>query len=115
MQIARETAGAARTRSSLRPDFEGKVFSKTPGASRRENAKSYSPHHCEERSGRSNPFYLRAAKWIASLALAMTAELFESQIRSRIVDELTPAAAGTPAPLPRERLRDRPATPGCRS
>jgi hypothetical protein len=40
MHIARETAGAARTRSSLRPlYFEGKVSSKTPGASRREKAK----------------------------------------------------------------------------
>src|SRR5437879_5087760 len=43
MHIARETAGAARTRSSLRPlFFEGKVSSKTPGASRRENAELYS-------------------------------------------------------------------------
>src|ERR1700724_1696806 len=43
MHIAHETAGAARTRSSLRPlFFEGEVSSKTPGASRRENAKSYS-------------------------------------------------------------------------
>jgi hypothetical protein len=42
MHIARETAGAARTRSSLRPlYFEGKVSSKTPGASRREKAKLY--------------------------------------------------------------------------
>jgi hypothetical protein len=32
--------------------------------------------HCEERKRRSNPFFLYAAKWIASLALAMTAGLF---------------------------------------
>jgi hypothetical protein len=28
--------------------------------------------HCEERELRSNPFFLCAARWIASLALAMT-------------------------------------------
>src|SRR5882757_5534682 len=43
MHIAHETAGAARTRSSLRPlYFGGKVSSKTSGASRRENAMSCS-------------------------------------------------------------------------
>src|ERR1700730_14870221 len=37
--IARETAGAARTRLSLRPLFrEGGTIRKTPGASRRGNA-----------------------------------------------------------------------------
>jgi hypothetical protein len=30
------------------------------------------PRHCEERERRSNPFFLCAARWIASLALAMT-------------------------------------------
>src|SRR5450432_4147753 len=35
------------------------------------------------RSPRSNPFFLYAAKWIASLALAMTARLFEA-LRIRI-------------------------------
>src|SRR5258708_17976069 len=56
MHIARETAGAARTRSSPRPLFlEGEVSSKTSGALRRENAKSYLsvviPGRCEA----SNP------------------------------------------------------------
>jgi hypothetical protein len=39
MHVARETAGAARIRSSLRPlYFESKLSSKTPGAMRREIA-----------------------------------------------------------------------------
>ena len=43
MHIAHETAGAARTRSSLRPlYFWGQGFQQNSGASRRENAKSYS-------------------------------------------------------------------------
>ena len=41
-QIARETAGAASTRSSLRPLFRrGQAKMQTSGAMRRENAKSY--------------------------------------------------------------------------
>jgi len=32
------------------------------------------PRHCEERQRRSNPVFLFAVGWIASLALAMTAE-----------------------------------------
>jgi hypothetical protein len=46
------------------------------GESRRENANLYLDNlrHCEERKRRSNPFFL-VALWIASLALAMTAEL----------------------------------------
>ena len=44
VHIAHETAGAARTRSSLRPLFgEGKDFSHSSGAMRRENAKLYLP------------------------------------------------------------------------
>jgi hypothetical protein len=42
-QIARETAGAASTRSSLRPLFEETANeTQTSDATRRENAKSYS-------------------------------------------------------------------------
>src|SRR5215216_2432108 len=41
-QIARETAGAASTRSSLRPLFRGKVIQQTSGAMRRENASTHS-------------------------------------------------------------------------
>ena len=42
-QIARETAGAASTRSSLRPQFRGgQTKMQTSGVSRRENAASYS-------------------------------------------------------------------------
>ena len=40
--IAHETAGAASTRHSLRPLFFGRVILQTSGASRRENAESYS-------------------------------------------------------------------------
>ena len=48
-QIARETAGAASTRSSLRPLTRGREVTKqTSGAMRRESANLY-PHHCEER------------------------------------------------------------------
>src|SRR5437899_4779724 len=54
-QIARETAGAASTRSSLRPlSSGGQTKKQTSGETRRENAKSY-PRHCEERKRRSNP------------------------------------------------------------
>jgi len=46
-QIARETAGAASTRSSLRPLKRGReVLLQTSGGSGRENAKLY-PRHCE--------------------------------------------------------------------
>jgi hypothetical protein len=38
VQTARETAGAARTRSSLRPLILGRMILKTSGASRREIA-----------------------------------------------------------------------------
>src|SRR5882757_8231949 len=86
--IAHETAGAARTRSSLRPlYFGGKVSSKTSGASRRENAMSCSDlstslrgakrrlvRRSSKSEGGSNPFFLYAARWVASLALAMTTE-----------------------------------------
>jgi hypothetical protein len=40
--FAHETAGAASTRHSLRPLFFGRVILQTSGASRRENAESYS-------------------------------------------------------------------------
>src|SRR4029079_10340520 len=53
VHIAHETAGAARTRSSLRPLFgEGKDFSHSSGAMHRENAKLYLP---SLRAQRSNP------------------------------------------------------------
>jgi hypothetical protein len=43
-QIARETAGAASTRSSLRPLFRrgGQTKMQTSGVQRRENAESFS-------------------------------------------------------------------------
>src|SRR3954447_16981382 len=47
VQSARETAGAARTRSSLRPlMMRARNFWQSSGVSRRENAKVY-PRHCE--------------------------------------------------------------------
>src|SRR5687768_5881330 len=56
-QFAHETAGAARTRSSLRPlTFRGgETKCKTSGASRRENAELCLP---SLRAKRSNPFFL---------------------------------------------------------
>ena len=47
MQIAHETAGAARTRSSLQPSsfYEGGKRRKASGGSRREKADAY-PHRC---------------------------------------------------------------------
>jgi hypothetical protein len=54
LTFAREAAGAAGTRHSLRPLFcWAKCFCKTSGASRRGNAEIYvkfEPRHCEERS-----------------------------------------------------------------
>jgi hypothetical protein len=64
--FARETAGAARTRSSLRPLISGaREFSGKPRAQRA--ARTRTPvhqRHCEERLRRSNPFFLDAVKWI---------------------------------------------------
>ena len=56
-QIARETAGAASTRSSLRPLFRRgpKEDAKTSDAMRRENAKSYSNRSPDERSDIRGP------------------------------------------------------------
>src|SRR3954467_13691846 len=57
-QIARETAGAASTRSSLCPLISRRVMKmQTSGVSRRENAKSY-PRHCE----RSEAIHLSACR-----------------------------------------------------
>jgi hypothetical protein len=64
-QIARETAGAASTRSSLRPlSFERVKSKQTSGDQRREKAKLYQ-RHCERK--RSNPLSRHAPRWIASL------------------------------------------------
>ncbi|WP_212440962.1 hypothetical protein, partial [Bradyrhizobium sp. AUGA SZCCT0431] len=69
VQTARETAGAARTRSSLRPHFRGQGdFWQSSGATRREIANAYlglGHRHCE----RSETIHLAAQRkgWIASL------------------------------------------------
>src|SRR6266571_1719373 len=64
-QIARETAGAASTRSSLRPLFRrGQTKLQTSGSMRRENAKLYPP---SLRAKRSNPCPGTKKEWIASL------------------------------------------------
>ena len=63
--VAHETAGAARTRSSLRPRIgEGKRRCRARANSCRENAKAY-PRHCE----RSEAIHASAhvETWIASL------------------------------------------------
>jgi hypothetical protein len=68
--------GAASARHSLRPLLSrGEWILQTSDASRREIAEVYvkfERRHCEERKRRSNPFFLCAARWIASLTLAMT-------------------------------------------
>src|ERR1019366_3110896 len=43
-----------------------------PGRNAPRECEAVSSRHCEERKRRSNPAFLRAARWIASLALAMT-------------------------------------------
>jgi hypothetical protein len=50
----------------------GGSFMHNSGASCREIEEACQ-RHCEERMRRSNPFFLCAARWIASLTLAMTA------------------------------------------
>jgi hypothetical protein len=72
-KFAHETAGAARIRLSLRPLFgEGKEFSwQTSGAVRRENAES---RLAVIASAAKQSTYPLAAPWIASQALAMTAD-----------------------------------------
>src|SRR5882762_9663245 len=65
VHIAHEIAGAARTRSSLRPLIgEGEEFQHTSGAMRRENSKLYPP---SLRAKRSNPCRRTKKEWIASL------------------------------------------------
>src|ERR1700733_4638230 len=61
------------------PSVWGGNFRQTSGASRRENAKMWLDPSPSLRGAqrRSNPLFLRAAKWIASLALAMTEWLFD--------------------------------------
>jgi hypothetical protein len=70
----RAAAGAPSARHSRALCFQGERTMHRSGVSRHGNADvrlDYS-RHCEERKRRSNPFFLCAAKWIASLALAMT-------------------------------------------
>ena len=67
-QIARETAGAASTRSSLRPQFSKRANEDANlGRQRRENAKLHPP---SLRAQRSNPSTPLAALWIASRSLS---------------------------------------------
>src|ERR1700730_18011961 len=67
MHFARETAGAARTRLSLRPLLPGGGrMTQTSGASHRGNVDAYergliSRRHCEERKRRSNPAFFFSA------------------------------------------------------
>jgi hypothetical protein len=75
----REAAGATGTRLSLRPLFSWAneyCIARTLRAARMRGLDRIC-RHCEERTRGSNPFFLYAAKWIASLALAMTTGLFE--------------------------------------
>jgi hypothetical protein len=77
--FAREAAGALGTRLSLRPlFFRGQKVLHSSGAFAPRECGRVS-RHCERQ--RSNPFFLYAAMWIASLALAMTMDrLFEIRI-----------------------------------
>src|ERR1700754_1895993 len=103
---AHETAGAARTRSSLRPLFQrSKVFLQNSGriAPRdREGVFSF-----VARMSAATPGTTLSPTRISLCSSGL--RLFEIQIRT-----LTPAAAGTPALSPRGRLRDRHAAPGGR-
>jgi hypothetical protein len=68
--IARETAGAASTRHSLRPLLDGRNDLHSPGETRRGNAEVCFGTRTPSLRGakrRSNPFFLYAARWIASL------------------------------------------------
>jgi hypothetical protein len=69
--FAHKAAGASRARLSLRPLIsEGGIYWQTSDASRRENAELYQ-RHCEEQRDEAIHSCF-AARWIASLALAMT-------------------------------------------
>src|SRR5258707_14013439 len=71
--FAHGTAGAARTRHSLRPLISRRESSRKPRAHHAAGLRTpVHQRHCEEHLRRSNPFSLRATSWIASLALAMT-------------------------------------------
>src|SRR6266851_4935921 len=73
--FAHGTAGAARIRHSPRPLISRReTFGQTSGGSSRENAKLRLNGASSLRAQRSNPFFLCAARWIASsqVLLAMT-------------------------------------------
>jgi hypothetical protein len=69
VHIAHETAGAARTRLSLRPLFGGQGnFWQTSGESRRENVDAYLERDVIARSEATKQYTLAfAERWIASL------------------------------------------------
>jgi hypothetical protein len=83
VHLAHETAGAARTRLSLRPLFRGTRFRHSPGASCRGIADVcldrdvyleqlvFGPMSLSDSDEAIHAFFL-AARWIASHALAMT-------------------------------------------
>src|SRR5258708_21992300 len=71
--FAHGTAGAARIRHSPRPLISRRESSRKPRAHRAARMRTpVHQRHCEEHLRRSNPFFLDAVKWIASLRLAMT-------------------------------------------
>ena len=72
LHIAHEAAGALGTRHSLRPLFSRDIVWQSSGASRRETAESYLELEPSLRGAqrRNNPFFLCAARWIASRSLS---------------------------------------------
>jgi hypothetical protein len=65
--------GRIERRHSLRPLYGGlRKFPANLGRNAPRERGVVSQRHCEEHLRRSNPFFHRAVKWIASLALAMT-------------------------------------------
>src|SRR5258708_24103673 len=71
--LAQGTGGAARIRHSPRPLISRRESSRKPRAHRAPRMRTpVHQRHCEEHLRRSNPFFLDAVKWIASLRLAIT-------------------------------------------
>src|SRR5882724_2850361 len=69
--FAREAAGAAAPPAFPAPSVSGQTHMHHSGTNVPRESRHVS-RHCEERERRNNPFFLCAARWIASLALAMT-------------------------------------------
>src|SRR5258708_29232989 len=108
VQIARETAGAARTGVSLRPLISRAEDEIKPRAHRAAGMRNcvwnLESRHCEEHLRRSNPCFLRAERWVASRSLSSGAHSRDAVARNDgATSRKTSAARVAPAAADRHR------------